>query len=181
MRLNVAELKDEVGGRLRVPLEVPHDLFVAGPDPVHVRVPFRGHAAAVNIDDAILVSVHLRGEAELECGRCLVRYNLPLALDFDEEFRAGEVKPDQDPAEQLEDDDRPYSLYQGDEIDLTEVVRQHLLLALPMKPLCQETCRGLCPRCGKNLNEGDCGCVVDEIDPRLEGLKNLLKGDPLNS
>jgi uncharacterized protein len=59
------------------------------------------------------------------------------------------------------------------EIDLTEVVRQNLLLAIPQHPLCRTRCLGLCPTCGKNWNEGPCHCVHDETDPRWDALKNL--------
>ena len=60
------------------------------------------------------------------------------------------------------------------EIDLTEVVRQNILLAIPPSPICRSKCAGLCPTCGKNWNEGLCDCRRDEIDPRLEKLKQLL-------
>jgi len=59
--------------------------------------------------------------------------------------------------------------------DLTDMVRQELLLALPMKPLCSEECKGLCPRCGVNLNIETCDCRVKGMDSRWEGLKDLKK------
>ena len=59
-------------------------------------------------------------------------------------------------------------------LDLTEALREQILLALPMQPLCRADCQGLCVQCGKNLNEGTCDCVQDTIDPRLVKLKELL-------
>ena len=59
----------------------------------------------------------------------------------------------------------------GDMIDLTEVVRQHLVLALPIAPRCSSDCRGLCPRCGADRNAGTCGCDTEGIDPRLQALE----------
>jgi uncharacterized protein len=54
-------------------------------------------------------------------------------------------------------------------------VREEIILSIPMKAVCSETCKGLCPECGQNLNEGQCDCVVERIDPRLAPLLDLLK------
>lgn len=60
-------------------------------------------------------------------------------------------------------------------LDLSELAESDIILALPSKFLCKEDCRGLCPRCGKDLNDGDCGCDLSETDPRLESLRQLLE------
>ncbi|MBP3627306.1 MAG: DUF177 domain-containing protein [Clostridia bacterium] len=60
-------------------------------------------------------------------------------------------------------------------LDLEQLVFTEVVTSLPMKHLCDENCKGLCPKCGKNLNEGDCGCPKKEIDPRLQALADLLK------
>lgn len=65
-------------------------------------------------------------------------------------------------------------LVENDQLDLDELVEADLILSLPMKTLCREDCRGLCPMCGKNLNEGLCGCRTETVDPRLAVLKELL-------
>ena len=62
----------------------------------------------------------------------------------------------------------------GDILDLTEVLQDNLLLGIPMKILCQEDCAGFCSLCGQDLNEGQCQCEKDDLDPRLAGLKVLL-------
>ena len=66
--------------------------------------------------------------------------------------------------------------YEGDRLDLGEVIREQVLLGLPLKPLCREDCQGLCPRCGKNRNAGPCGCTPEEEagDARLEPLRKLF-------
>jgi len=63
--------------------------------------------------------------------------------------------------------------YEGDEIDLTPLVHEQIILALPTRPLCGESCRGLCPRCGANLNAGACGCPAAPPDPRLAVLLTM--------
>lgn len=74
-----------------------------------------------------------------------------------------------------EEDDGDYVVTEDDRLDLSELVREDVLLDLPTKYLCREDCRGLCPKCGRNLNEGDCGCDRREIDPRLAALAGLLE------
>jgi uncharacterized protein len=64
-------------------------------------------------------------------------------------------------------------LFDGRKIDLDPLVREQVLLALPMHALCSEDCQGLCGRCGQNLNEARCACQIESVDPRLEGLKNI--------
>jgi uncharacterized protein len=66
-----------------------------------------------------------------------------------------------------------YAIYDGDQVDLSPLVNEELLLALPTRPLCREECRGLCPRCGTNLNQGECRCPEPAGDPRLAVLRTL--------
>ena len=83
----------------------------------------------------------------------------------------GEADDDDDGFE-LSDDDMDVSYYDGNEFDMAEVVREHLLLALPMNPLCAEACAGLCDQCGADLNEAACGCE-EPVDPRLAALADI--------
>ncbi len=73
-----------------------------------------------------------------------------------------------------EDDDEKFVEVQNDELDLDELIRADILLELPSKYLCRQDCKGICPVCGKNLNEGACNCNTHQIDPRLEVLKTLI-------
>ena len=75
--------------------------------------------------------------------------------------------------DRLTADDLALSYYRGEEIDLSPLVREQTILALPTRPLCDPECRGLCPRCGASRNEEDCGCVVDAGDPRLAVFRSL--------
>jgi uncharacterized protein len=74
---------------------------------------------------------------------------------------------------EIEEDDLSTAFYENDEIDLGQLMREQFYLSVPMKPLCQDDCRGLCPVCGTNLNRGTCECKRDWADPRLAVLKNL--------
>ncbi len=110
---------------------------------------------------------------ELACGRCLEPYTLPVEASFDllylphaENRGEGEVE--------IEDDDLNTGFYRDETIDLGQLMREQFCLALPMKPLCREDCRGLCAHCGTNLNLSTCNCVETWVDPRLEALRGLI-------
>ena len=113
-------------------------------------------------------------ELELPCSRCLEPFRLPVAAPFDLRYLpASEVSSDGE--REVDDEDLETSYYENDAIDLNGLMREQFYLALPMKPLCQDDCRGLCPQCGTNLNAGNCSCAPVWEDPRLAALKNLLK------
>lgn len=123
-------------------------------------------------------SVHVRGRLAaglgLECGRCLEGF--PFAVDqaldlFYLPHRAdGEVEDEVE----LADRDLVVAYYREDRLDLGEIVREQFFLGLPMKRLCRQDCRGLCPRCGANRNRGDCGCPDAEPDPRFSLLAKIF-------
>lgn len=105
------------------------------------------------------------------CARCAEEFESPLNRQFrfilSPRSIAGEPGFDRD----AEAGD--YAVYEGDEVDLSPLIREELLLALPTRPLCREDCRGLCPRCGANLNQGDCRCPEPAGDPRLAPFRSL--------
>ena len=115
----------------------------------------------------------LHGDVHGSCARCAEDYTFPLARDFRLVLTPRSAAVD---GAQLSADDLALSTYEGDQIDVTPLVYEQAILALPTRPLCAETCRGLCPRCGANLNEGDCGCPVESPDPRLAVLHSLVRG-----
>lgn len=122
----------------------------------------------------------VRTTLEADCGRCLEAFSVPVDAALDLMFlpetgeAAGQVAAGKGEKE-VRDDDVGVSFYKNDTIDLGEVMRDEFYLALPMKPLCRDDCKGLCPQCGVNRNRETCACTVDWVDPRLESLKSLLK------
>jgi uncharacterized protein len=124
----------------------------------------------------IIKDIRLRGRVsaglELQCARCLE----PVQQDVDREFEllyrplgadAGRDELSVTAAE------AEIGYYQGDGILLEDVLREQVLLALPLKVTCREDCKGLCPHCGKNLNEEQCSCNVPMEDPRWAALKEI--------
>jgi len=111
----------------------------------------------------------LRTVVQGECRRCLAAVSTPVAADIGALFT-------QD-AEALEDPDSYPVAAEGTEVDLTPAIREELLLAVPRYVLCREDCRGLCPRCGQDLNAGPCGCTpaTDLRWQPLQALKDMLR------
>lgn len=113
-------------------------------------------------------------ELELVCSRCLEPFRMPVNAAFDLRYHpASEMATAED--SEVGEDDLETSYYEDDHIDLNELLREQFYLALPMKPLCREDCKGLCPQCGTNLNTGSCECGPALEDPRLAPLKQLKK------
>ena len=115
-----------------------------------------------------------RTELELTCSRCLEPFRMPVDEPFDTRFHPASEMPTEEERE-LEEEDVDTSYYRDDQIDLNELLREQFYLALPMKPLCVEDCKGLCPQCGTNLNAGSCTCAAVWEDPRLAPLKGLAR------
>ena len=174
LRFNVAQLlRDVVGSSRKAEIAVNlHELApeLSGGDRSHE---LRGPVRLMNTNAGILVQGQLAGEATLACARCLEPVTVPLEFEIEELFlptidllTGRSVAP--------EEEDQALWIDEHHILDLTEVVRQNALLAAPLNAVCRETCRGLCPTCGQNLNEGPCDCEP-EPDPRWGPLTDLLK------
>lgn len=116
----------------------------------------------------------LKTMVECDCSRCLDPFPVPVDVSFDLIFLPATENTGREEHE-VADDDLGVSFYQESVIDLGQVIREQVYLALPMKPLCQEDCRGLCPVCGINRNRDTCTCQATWEDPRMAALKNLRK------
>src|SRR4051812_483394 len=106
---------------------------------------------------------------ELPCSRCLEPFTLPVEQAFDLRYQPHAQNTGEGEKE-IEEDDLTTAFYENDEIDLGQLMREQFYLALPMKPLCEDDCKGLCPDCGTNLNRGTCDCKRKWEDPRLAAL-----------
>jgi uncharacterized protein len=117
----------------------------------------------------------LQARLQVMCGRCLEPFTLPVDTQVELTYVPHPATAANDEEVELSQDDLTTAFYRDQTLDLGEMVREQFYLALPMSPLCREDCKGLCPRCGTNLNQGTCACDVRWEDPRLAGLRTLLK------
>jgi uncharacterized protein len=115
---------------------------------------------------------HVKAQMETVCDRCLEPAQLAVDSDFDLFYRPV-VKTENHAEIHLEEGEIDLSFYEGDGVGLRDALREHILLSLPMRALCQEGCKGLCPVCGANCNEKECGCRVEKVDARWAALKDL--------
>ncbi len=117
--------------------------------------------------NGLLTQSHFEATTEVSCGRCLTAMAQPLACKFSELF----TLPN------LADADTELIVPYDGKIDFAPLLRDYMLLEMPISSLCRADCKGLCPECGANRNEGDCGHEDRPIDPRLSVLKSLLDGN----
>ncbi|MBK9216356.1 MAG: DUF177 domain-containing protein [Chloracidobacterium sp.] len=110
---------------------------------------------------------------EADCSRCLEQVTRAFEIPFRDVFVDASLETDR-PETEISEDDLDESLVIGGRVDIAEVVREQILLAMPEQIFCKDDCRGLCPICGGNRNLIDCSCEKNEIDPRWAGLKNLI-------
>lgn len=120
----------------------------------------------------IVVEGDLRGSVHGTCARCLDDYTFPLEFPFRVVLTPRNAGVD---SGELDEEDLGIGFYEGEEIDVTALVHEQAILALPTRPLCREDCLGLCSRCGANLNGDPCGCTVGAEDPRLAPLRALAR------
>ncbi|AIQ63909.1 hypothetical protein D3C81_328330 [compost metagenome] len=120
--------------------------------------------------DIVAVEGKLSGDADMLCARCLNLVKTHMDIPFAEAFKWGK-----EPAVPDEDEDEDLIYVSDETVDLKPYVEENYLLHLPLSVLCADDCKGLCPTCGHNLNEGPCSCDNTVIDPRLAGLKDFFK------
>ncbi|MEO8286322.1 MAG: DUF177 domain-containing protein [Chloroflexota bacterium] len=182
---NVAQLlKEHVGATRRLTIESPSlTLYYEDTDEgdggeVEAR-DLTGSAKATRVGEGLLVQGDVEANVQLQCSRCLEDISVPVEASLEEQFEptvdvetGRSVKKDDDI-----EDDTVFTIDPNHMMDLTEPVRQALLVAIPMRPLCKVDCKGLCVVCGADLNDTDCGHTQEAPDARWEGLKALNIAD----
>jgi uncharacterized protein len=120
----------------------------------------------------ILVRGHLAGHLDLACSRCLEAFAAPVDADFDLLLVPGpEAVTGED--EELSQPDLDLDYYTGEAVDLERLLQEQIILMTPLKPLCTEACKGLCPRCGANLNRETCQCQPEAANSPFASLAKL--------
>jgi uncharacterized protein len=134
---------------------------------------FSGSVSMLRTDRGLLVTLNAEARAQESCSRCLKNVDVPIEIAFEEEY-VPEI--DANTGAAVRDATAPDTFRIGPDfiLDLREGVRQYILMSEPAKPLCRADCRGLCPSCGADLNEGACKCAT-ERDSRWEALAGLKK------
>jgi uncharacterized protein len=178
LRVNVDQIPED---GLVVRIDASYDKFpglgevclqeeISFASPLHLDIRVRIISNFVEASGKIGTSVNLA------CSRCLVPFTQEIVTPFEalytEEVPDPEL-PEADGEIELTSEAIDVFPILGKQMDLSEAIREQVLLALPVRPLCREDCKGLCAGCGADLNQGSCGCQGEAVDPRFAVLKNL--------
>lgn len=161
LKINIHDIRERKAAEIRDSLVLsPEELDLPEAEGFQWH-PLRFDYVLTNADNLYVLHGVVKGQLSLECSRCLKPIDYHLDVELTEQFSR---RPSDDDIHE----------FTGDEIDVTGVLRENIILALPVKPLCAPDCRGLCPECGQDQNEGKCSCDPKSIDPRLAVLEKLI-------
>ena len=164
MKIQIPDIPEE---GLEIDLE--EDLSIEG---ISLVSPVKARLGVTKIDVEVVVTGNLTAELEYACSRCLKSFrqieDIPVSVVYHPAREVGSER------HELHDDEMDMGFYTGEDLDTQELLKEQVMLNAQMKPLCDEACKGICPKCGTDLNTGSCTCEKKEIDPRLEVLKKLF-------
>ena len=169
VQLDISKLKNSPGEVRRLEMDFRLEPVEIETGLIFFNASLRLDANLANDGGVLKLQGFVEGEVSIACGRCLDLFNLPVRADLEEVYY-NQSQQEVGPGEE-------WISFRGDVLDVTPEVVKVIIASLPMKALCREDCRGLCQGCGANLNHGDCGCSLDDVDPRMEALKRLLEKD----
>ncbi len=181
--LHLIEIPEE-GLSLSCDLQV--DDLTLGPEDVRIPDGLALSLNAIKAGTTVHVTGTLSGTAHRQCVRCLKEYAdalwIPVVGEYLSDTDLKSKPAGRDAAERSDDDmDDEVHVYTGEEIELGDMLREHVILSAPMRPLCHEECRGLCPVCGQDLNERRCDCREEQIQSPFAVLKKLRETLPTPS
>lgn len=166
LRINVSELFQKPGEKINWHY---NDWFCV--DEIGFKDKAKVNAIITNVGKRILFHGRLTAGIVFQCSRCLESYVHQISEEIDEEFVPDELAPKE--GKELSLEELSIFPYKEETIDIGEMMRQYIVLACPVQPLCNENCGGLCVQCGQNLNKEKCNCKLELIDPRWTALKDM--------
>lgn len=172
-------IRIEIPKELFTPAEYKHyeedaklEFLKVGPDLIEFKEPLHWQADITNTGGALLVSGTVEGEGTCSCARCLEPVDFPITGEIEGYFL---INSEDAAPEDMEDDEFEY-LPEDKTINMAPLIQAAIILEIPQIPLCSDDCKGLCPSCGANLNEGECGCSADSVEePSKESPFAVLK------
>jgi len=135
---------------------------------IRLITPIRVNGSVSKTDDGMYLDADIIYEYSENCARCLKVFKKKIQTVL-----SGRLM-EKSKSSTKEDDSEVIICFYGDNVEVEEHIITAILLSLPMKVVCKDDCKGLCPKCGKDLNEGQCDCIIEDIDPRLATLKDLF-------
>jgi uncharacterized protein len=172
MIVDIGRLKG-TGEPLSLELAITDRDLALGSSVCALNRPARAQVRLVVVGDAVRVAGAVKAVLEVSCSRCLKLVDWSVNKEFDLEYHPDpEVNREGEEIE-LEFGDLTVGFYRNEQLDVSASVGEQIVLEIPMKPVCKESCEGLCDQCGQDLNEGSCSCSRRPLDPRLAMLADL--------
>ena len=165
MQIDISQLLGKKGISMPFKLCISPKELSDYPNVVEFLKPVNVEGIITNVDGIYLLEGKGETEVSISCDRCLKPVSVDIYFNLNERFKNSGVS------------DEEIQTFSGDIIDLADIIRKSILLCIPMKILCSDDCKGLCPVCGKDLNTGICGCDTTYINPKFESLRSLFKVD----
>ncbi len=166
MIIDVSQIVGKPGRSIDFSKDMTIENTVCYPDVVDFLKPVKIEGKITNTEGILGMNAKGTTRVTMQCSRCLSPVEVDVEFYLNENFKAtGDIS------------EEDFIGFSGDEIDITEIVMDAVHIATPMKVVCDDDCKGLCPSCGKNLNEGDCGCDNTYINPKFASLRSLFKDD----
>lgn len=163
MRIDVSDIVKVDGAALDVEFDGVLEGVASAQEPFLFDKPVVFKGKLVNVGGVLKLEGKLKTGYLAKCYRCLKDIDAKMDIAVKEEFLDGKTAAG----------DEVYT-YEGNFIEIDKVLKDNIILNLPMKQICSEECRGLCPQCGNDLNTGICSCREESVDPRLDALKNFF-------
>ncbi len=170
------ELKDLAHEKLSFRASFEPGVVEFGSESVQQVGPLDWSATAERAGDEIRIAGSLNTTVELACSRCLEPARVAINKPFDLFFRQRDEEMfDEDEEIELDERETRTAFFTGTQLGITDILREQILLALPMKALCTVDCKGLCPHCGTNLNAGSCNCPKEQFSPHMDTLLEIKR------
>lgn len=163
MYIDLSELKNKKHGRKELNLEICKEYFNDNGEIVKFLRPIKFIGSVRYVDGIFDLTGKAETEVLLACSRCNDSFSKSISIDIKEKL-----------SDTINNDDAEIILIDIDKLNLYQIIENSLVLELPVKRLCSESCKGLCQQCGTNLNSSECKCNNEDIDPRLAKLKELF-------
>lgn len=166
MELNLLPIMNYEGKKMEICEKLA--LNLAETDSFSLTSPVRFDGCAVNIGGTIELSGKGVASLKMLCDRCAEEFDLVIEFDVFERLKK------EDEFSENGEDDPEFLMFEGNTVELDDIIYTNMYMNLPSKQLCSDECLGLCPVCGKNLNHDSCDCRVETTDPRFDILDKLL-------
>lgn len=166
MKINVADFMKNKTAKKDLHLSVTLQDFDDGLEEIKVLSPVEVEGSIFMTGSILNLKASISTDLELSCSRCLMPFKYRFDGNVDEKFTLNSDSKDDD-----------VIFMESDTLDITEIIENNIILSLPIKRLCSDSCKGLCQICGANLNLTTCNCRKDDLDPRLAKLKDMFSTD----